>query len=200
VSFALVSSIPAAGFQPWLSVGLLAEWQEVRTRPGNPLPGRPAEDVVGFVRYLVSLSHLQAIQFLRRPFLPDRNDDMLLKLALAPGCPYIITHNVRGCDGLEQPGVTALAPRGLPEAGSEETMSTLTVELPDSLKKAIEALAAKEGYTVSQFLASAAAEKLAVVLTMDYLRREAAAGRREDFERHLAAVPEVAPPEDDCPG
>ena len=64
-------------------------------------------------------------------------------------------------------------------------MSTLTVELPESLKKKIEDLAAREGYSVSQFLASAAGEKLAVVLTMDYLRREAAAGRREDFEKYL---------------
>jgi predicted transcriptional regulator len=55
-------------------------------------------------------------------------------------------------------------------------MSTLTVELPDSMKKTIEALAAKEGYSASQFLASAAGEKLAVVLTIDYLRREAEAG------------------------
>ena len=62
-------------------------------------------------------------------------------------------------------------------------MSTLTVELPNSLKKNIEALAAKEGFSVGQFLASAAAEKLAVMMTMDYLRREAAGGRREDFER-----------------
>ena len=76
-------------------------------------------------------------------------------------------------------------------------MSTLTVQLPESLKKTIEALAAKEGYSVSQFLASAAAEKLAVVLTMDYLRREAATGRREDFEKYLASVPDVAPPESD---
>ena len=58
-------------------------------------------------------------------------------------------------------------------------MSTMTVELPESLKNSIEALAAKEGYTVSQFLASAAGEKLAVVLTMDFLRREASAGRRD---------------------
>jgi predicted transcriptional regulator len=72
-------------------------------------------------------------------------------------------------------------------------MSTLTIQLPDSLKKTIEALAAREGYSVSQFLASAAGEKLAVVLTMDYLRREAAAGRREDFEKYLAAVPDVPP-------
>lgn len=72
-------------------------------------------------------------------------------------------------------------------------MSTLTIQLPESLKKAIEALAAKEGYSVSQFLASAAGEKLAVVLTMDYLRREAAKGRRDDFEKYLDAVPDAPP-------
>jgi len=72
-------------------------------------------------------------------------------------------------------------------------MSTLTIELPESLKKTIEDLAAREGYSVSQFLASAAGEKLAVVMTMDYLRREAAAGRREDFEKYLATVPDAPP-------
>jgi predicted transcriptional regulator len=72
-------------------------------------------------------------------------------------------------------------------------MSTLTIELPESLKRNIEVLAAKEGYTVSQFLASAASEKLAVILTMDYLRREAEAGRRADFDKFLAAVPDVPP-------
>ncbi len=72
-------------------------------------------------------------------------------------------------------------------------MSTLTIQLPESLKKTIEDLAAREGSSVSQFLASAAGEKLAVVMTMDYLRREAAAGRREDFEKYLAASPDVPP-------
>ena len=76
-------------------------------------------------------------------------------------------------------------------------MSTLTIQLPESLKKSIEALAAKEGYSVSQFLASAAGEKLAVVMTMNYLRAEADAGRRADFEKYLAAVPNLPPPDDD---
>lgn len=76
-------------------------------------------------------------------------------------------------------------------------MSALTIQLPESLKKRIEALAAEEGYSVSQFLASAAGEKLAVMLTMDYLRREAAAGRREDFDKYLAAVPDLPPPQTD---
>lgn len=76
-------------------------------------------------------------------------------------------------------------------------MSTLTIEIPDSLKQSIEELAAGEGYSVSQFLASAAGEKLAAMLTMDYLRREAASGRREDFEHYLNAVPDAAPSETD---
>jgi hypothetical protein len=76
-------------------------------------------------------------------------------------------------------------------------MSTVNVELPESLRKQIEAVAAKGGYTVSQFLASAAGEKLAAILTMEYLRNEAQAGRRADFDRYLAAVPDVPPPEQD---
>src|SRR5260370_38014078 len=59
---------------------------------------------------------------------------------------------------------------GLPEPHQKAIMSTLTIQLPESLKKNIEALAAREGYTVSQFLASAAGDKLAVRLTPDYLR------------------------------
>lgn len=76
-------------------------------------------------------------------------------------------------------------------------MSTMTIQLPESLRKSIEELAARDGYSVSQFLASAAGEKLAVMLTMNYLRREAEAGRREDFERYLAAVPDRPPSEED---
>jgi len=78
-------------------------------------------------------------------------------------------------------------------------MSTVTIQLPDSLKKRIEELAAQEGYSVDQFLASAAGEKLAVMLTMDFLKREADAGRREDFDYYLKAVPDVAPPPNDQP-
>ena len=35
------------------------------------------------------------------------------------------------------------------------------------------------------------------MMTMDYLRREAASGRRDDFERYLKAVPNGEPPETD---
>jgi hypothetical protein len=72
-------------------------------------------------------------------------------------------------------------------------MSSVTLELPDSLRRSIEALAAAEGYSLEQFLTAAAGEKLSVVLTMDYLKREAAAGRREAFEHYLQSVPDADP-------
>jgi hypothetical protein len=42
-------------------------------------------------------------------------------------------------------------------------------------------------------LASAAGEKLAVLSTFDQLREHARQGRREDFDRYLAAVPDAPP-------
>lgn len=76
-------------------------------------------------------------------------------------------------------------------------MSDITIQLPDSLKERLEELAEREGFSMDQFVASAVGEKLAVMLTMDYLKREAAAGRREDFEKYLAAVPDAPPQKGD---
>lgn len=75
-------------------------------------------------------------------------------------------------------------------------MSKLTVELPESLQRSIIALAKEEGYSVDQFLATAA-EKMAAMRTLEHLRREAASGNREDFERFLASVPKREPVETD---
>lgn len=81
------------------------------TRPENLPPNQTAEDALGFLRYLASQSHLQEIHFLWRPFLPDPDDDMVLELALAAGCHYIITHNVKDFRGSEELSVAAITPR-----------------------------------------------------------------------------------------
>jgi hypothetical protein len=77
-------------------------------------------------------------------------------------------------------------------------VSELTFQLPESLRGSIQALADQEGYSVDQFLASAAAEKMAALRTLAYLRREGADGRRDDFDRFLAAVPDGDPIETDA--
>lgn len=61
-------------------------------------------------------------------------------------------------------------------------------------------LAARDGVSVNQFIASAAAEKMASVMTLDYLRAEAALGRRSDFLSALDSAPDVAPPRGDQMG
>lgn len=72
-------------------------------------------------------------------------------------------------------------------------MTALTVRLPNSVHKKIRELAKRDDISVNQFIASAAAEKMASVLTLDYLKAEAAKGKRKDFERYLSKVPDVPP-------
>ncbi len=70
-------------------------------------------------------------------------------------------------------------------------MTALTVRLPNSVHAKIRELAARDEISVNQFIASAAAEKMSSMLTLDYLRHEANLGLREDFKRYLNAVPDV---------
>jgi putative PIN family toxin of toxin-antitoxin system len=109
-SHALVSAIPSAAFQICLSVSLYTEWQQVLTRAENLPPNRTAEDARNYLRYLASQSHLQEIHFLWRPFLRDADDDMVLELAFAAGCRYLVTHNLKDFHGAEQLGVIAISP------------------------------------------------------------------------------------------
>ena len=76
-------------------------------------------------------------------------------------------------------------------------MSTITVRLPKSLHTKIKELAQAEGISMNQFLVIAAAEKMAALVTEDYLTREAQQGNRTDFEKVLQAVPHVEPEDDD---
>jgi predicted transcriptional regulator len=71
-------------------------------------------------------------------------------------------------------------------------MSALTIRIPESLHQNLKALAEREGVSANQFIASAVAEKMASVLTLNYLKSEAAQAKRGDFEAFLEAVPNVA--------
>jgi predicted DNA-binding ribbon-helix-helix protein len=70
-------------------------------------------------------------------------------------------------------------------------VAALTIRLPNSVHQKIKELAARDEISVNQFIASAASEKMASVLTVDYLRAEAAKGKRKDFEAFLKMVPEL---------
>ena len=72
-------------------------------------------------------------------------------------------------------------------------MTALTIRLPNSVHQKIKELAERDEISVNQFIASAAAEKMASVMTLDYLKVEAAKGKRRDFRKFLGLVPDAAP-------
>lgn len=82
------------------------------TRPEHVPPGVDASQMLGFLRYLASVSHLQDIHYLWRPFLRDPNDDMVLECAVAAGCRFLVTHNVRDFRRSQELGVQAVTPGG----------------------------------------------------------------------------------------
>lgn len=72
-------------------------------------------------------------------------------------------------------------------------MSTLTIQLPESLAQELRVYAAKEGVTLDQLLSSAAAEKLSALMTVEHLRQRALRAKREDFAAFLDASPDAPP-------
>ena len=70
-------------------------------------------------------------------------------------------------------------------------MAALTIRLPNSVHQKIKELAARDEVSVNQFIASAASEKMASVLTLDFLKSEAVKGKRSDFEHYLSMVPDT---------
>ena len=76
-------------------------------------------------------------------------------------------------------------------------MTTLSLRVPDSLHRAIKELASQDGYSMNQFLITAAAEKLSALETVDYLRLRAKRANLDNFDKLLARVPNTEPDKGD---
>lgn len=68
-------------------------------------------------------------------------------------------------------------------------MTALTVRLPNSVHQKVRELALRDEISVNQFIAAAVSEKMASVMTLDYLKSEAAKGSRSAFDHYLSMVP-----------
>jgi hypothetical protein len=76
-------------------------------------------------------------------------------------------------------------------------MTELTVTVPDAVYKGIHDLSQREKIPLDQLVALALSEKLAAMMTEDYLKKRAARGSREKFLAVLAKAPDVEPEEYD---
>jgi hypothetical protein len=69
-------------------------------------------------------------------------------------------------------------------------MSSISLRLPESLHKQVRELAEREDVSINQFIATALAEKMAALMTSEYLGERAARGSRRKFDRVLGKVRE----------
>jgi hypothetical protein len=76
-------------------------------------------------------------------------------------------------------------------------MKTISLRVPESLHRRVREIASREGISINQFIATAVAEKMAALLTEDYLKARARRGSREKYEAALAQVPAAEPEEYD---
>ena len=72
-------------------------------------------------------------------------------------------------------------------------MSTLSLRLPTSIHRRLKELADDEGISINQLINSAVAEKLAALLTEEYLQERAKRGSRRKLREVLTKVPDVEP-------
>ena len=79
-------------------------------------------------------------------------------------------------------------------------MSTMSVRLPNSLHRQLRELAEREGVSMNQLISSAVGEKLAALLTADYLEERGQEGSRRRYEAVLRKVQDAPPaPGDELP-
>jgi post-segregation antitoxin (ccd killing protein) len=76
-------------------------------------------------------------------------------------------------------------------------MSTISVELTDSLRAAAGEFARESGLSIGQLTASALAEKISAMAGPEWLAARAARGDRARFEEALGRVADVEPDEQD---
>ena len=72
-------------------------------------------------------------------------------------------------------------------------MTQLSISIPDSIYKSVQALATQEDISIDQFVALALGEKMSALMTEDYLLQRAKRGQRDKFLAVLAAAPNVDP-------
>ena len=76
-------------------------------------------------------------------------------------------------------------------------MTPITVQIPDSLYKQIEALAEREKMPIDELVAFALSAQVSAWTTQDYLEEKAKRGSWEKLQQVLTKVPDVEPEERD---
>jgi predicted nucleic acid-binding protein len=86
------------------------EYEDVAKRLVGKIP-LTARDIDDILDYICQVANRRKIYYLWRPFLSDPDDDMVLELAVAAECDFIITFNQSDFQGIELFGIDTITPR-----------------------------------------------------------------------------------------
>jgi len=83
---------------------LVTEFEDVLTREKNIklFNNLTKDSVLSFIDDICLISYHQSIHFLWRPFLKDKNDDMVLEVAVNANVDAIITFNPKDFEGVKE--------------------------------------------------------------------------------------------------
>lgn len=106
-SFRLLSLLDDEKVKLNVSVPLVLEYEDAAKR----LVGESAlteNDIADVLDYICKIANHREVYYLWRPFLRDQKDDMVLELAVAAQCDFIVTYNKDDFKGIERFGLRAL--------------------------------------------------------------------------------------------
>ena len=109
-SYRLLLLADSGLFSMNLSVPLVVEYEDAARRVLSQT-ALTEEDLNNILDYLCQVGNRQPIYYLWRPFLRDLKDDMVLELAVAAGCKFIVTFNQKDFVGVEVFGIEVVTPK-----------------------------------------------------------------------------------------
>lgn len=109
-SFQLISSLPSPKFELAISSSLYFEYLDVLLRPEVRPPGLTDYEITDVVNEITKTARYQNIYFRWRPWLKDKNDDMILELAVASQSSHIVTFNIKDFRNITTFGIEAITP------------------------------------------------------------------------------------------
>jgi len=106
-SYRLLMCLGGDMFDIHISVPLILEYEDAIKNSLDAL-SFTEQDIDDVIDYLCAVGRHHKLYYLWRPYLRDPKDDMVLEVAVAAGCDFIITYNKKDFEGTQQFGVGIL--------------------------------------------------------------------------------------------
>jgi len=119
-AFRVLALLPSERFIANVSVPLVVEYEKALLAPASAVQSSPRQ-IRAFIDYFCALADKRMIHFLWRPRLRDPKDEMVLEIAVAGRCQFIVTFNVADFAGVDEFGIEVITPHQFLQVLGEST-------------------------------------------------------------------------------